>query len=353
MSIEIGEKELYIPVIQGGMGVGVSLGKLAGSVAREGGMGTISMVNIGFEEEDFYTNTLKANIRAFKKQLDKAKKISKGNGLIAVNIMAALTDYKILVKEASKTDVDAIVVGAGLPLDLPELIENRKILIAPIISSTRALKILVKNWMKKYKRLPDFVVLEGRNAGGHLGFKEEEIYSSKYSLNSIIRETVEYLNEINEEFKKNIPLFVGGSLYDGNDLNLVRKLGGTGIQIGTRFIATNECDVNKNFKELITDTKSKDIVILKSPVGLPARAIKTSLIDSIKENRIPSKKCINCLKTCNPKTTKFCITDALIDSANGDIVNGLFFCGSLTYKINEISTVKNIFNEIKRQWNKK
>ncbi|QQK08144.1 NAD(P)H-dependent flavin oxidoreductase [Miniphocaeibacter halophilus] len=353
MSIMIGSKEISIPVIQGGMGVGVSLGNLAGSVAREGGIGTISMVDIGFKEPDFYTNKKESAARAFTKELNKAREISKGNGLIATNIMAALTDYKELVKTAVKAKVDAIVVGAGLPLDLPGLVETKDIMIAPIISSARALKLVVRNWMKKYDRTPDFVVLEGRDAGGHLGFKKEEIINESYSLETITKDVLSYLDELKNNIGKKIPLFVGGSFFDGNDLNMVQDWGATGIQIGTRFIATEECDVSKEFKDLIVKAKEEDIVLLHSPVGMPARAIKTPLIEKMNKERIPSKRCINCLKTCNPKTTNFCISDALISSANGDVENGLFFSGSLAYRIKGITTVEEIFKEIKNQWRKR
>ncbi|WP_100065222.1 NAD(P)H-dependent flavin oxidoreductase [Miniphocaeibacter massiliensis] len=353
MSLKIGNKILEIPVIQGGMGVGVSLGRLAGSVAREGAMGTISMVNIGYREEDFYKNKMEANIRAFNKELKKAREISKGKGIIATNIMAALTDYKDLVKEAVKAKVDAVVVGAGLPLNLPELVETRDVLIAPVISSARALSVIVKNWTRKYDRVPDFVVLEGKYAGGHLGFSKEDIFDEKINIENLTREVVDYLKGLKEKIGYKIPLFVGGSFYDGNDLNLVREWGSDGIQIGTRFIATEEADVSEEFKKVIVRSKKEDITLLHSPVGMPARAIRTPLIEKIKKGRIPSKRCINCLKPCDPKTTEFCISDALISSAKGDVENGLFFSGSLAYKINEITTVEKIFKEIKSQWRNK
>lgn len=350
MQLKIGDFQIEVPVIQGGMGVGVSLGGLAGSVAREGAMGTISMVNIGYRETDFYKNRVEANLRAFKKELEKARTIAKGKGIIATNIMAALTDYKELVKGAVKEKVDAIVVGAGLPLNLPELVGTKEILIAPIISSARGLSVIVRNWMRKYDRTPDFVVLEGKNAGGHLGFSKDEIENPNVELESLTRDVVKYLEDLKLTIGRRIPLFVGGSFFDGNDLKMVRSWGADGIQIGTRFIATEECDVSREFKEVVVNAKEGDITLLHSPVGMPARAINTPLIENIKKGRIPSKRCINCLKPCDPKTTEFCISDALIASANGDIENGLFFSGSLAPRIKEITTVKKIFDEIKLQW---
>ena len=350
MSVKIGNKELTIPVIQGGMGVGISLGGLSGAVAKEGGMGTISIVGIGYREEDFYKNNIEANTRAFSKELKKAREIAQGNGIIAVNIMYALTDFQAMVKAAVKEKIDAIVVGAGLPLDLPSFVDDKNIMIAPIISSARALKLIIRNWTKKYNRYPDFVVLEGKDAGGHLGFKKEEIENENYSLEEITKEVVEYLNELKDKIQYKIPLFVGGSFFDGNDLNLVQSWGADGIQMGTRFIATVECDASEDFKKMVLNAEKDDIVLLHSPVGLPARGIKNEFIERIARERVPSKRCINCLKTCNPRTTDFCISDALINSVKGETEKGLFFSGSLAHRITEITTVHKIFEEIKNQW---
>ena len=350
MSVKIGDKELSVPVIQGGMGVGISLGGLAGSVAKEGGMGTISIVNIGYREEDFYKNTREANIRALAKEVKKARELAAGNGILAINIMYAITDFQAMVKAAVAERIDAIVVGAGLPLDLPGIVDDKEIMIAPIVSSLRALKLIIRNWTKKYNRYPDFIVLEGKDAGGHLGFKEEEVYDENYSLEKITKEIVEYLNELKDKIQYKIPLFVGGSFFDGNDLNKVQSWGADGIQMGTRFIGTVECDASDAFKKMILDAKEEDIVLLHSPVGLPARGIKNEFIEEIAKQRIPSKRCINCLKTCNPRTTDFCISDALINSVKGDTKMGLFFSGSLAHKIDKITTVHGIFEEIRTQW---
>ncbi|HHT50690.1 MAG TPA: nitronate monooxygenase [Eubacteriaceae bacterium] len=352
MKLNIKNKTAEYPIIQGGMGVGISLGILSGAVAREGAMGTISMVNIGYREDDFYTNALEANIRGFKTEFALGRKIAKGKGLIGVNIMVAANQYEELVKEAVKEKVDYIISGAGLPLNLPKLVEDEEILISPIVSSLKALKLINKVWLKKYNRLPDFVVLEGSGAGGHLGFKKEEIEKGK-SLEKLTREILKYLKAIKNQEGKDIPLFVAGSVYDGYDLKKYRELGATGIQIGTRFIGTYECDADIKYKEFIIASKEKDLTIIDSPAGLPGRIIRNNLLEKIKKSRIPSNRCINCLRTCDPKNTPFCISDALINSVKGNIDNGLIFAGSKLDKITEIVTVKSIIKEIIKEYSEK
>lgn len=345
MEIKIGNKTVKYPIIQGGMGVGVSLGNLSGSVAKEGAMGTISTVGIGYRERDFYKKPLEANIRGLKKELKRAREISEGNGLIGINIMVAVNDYDELVKAAVEEKIDYIISGAGLPLKLPELVGDENILLAPIVSSLKALKIINRYWEKRYNRLPDFIVLEGSEAGGHLGFKRKDLKEGK-NLQELTKEVLEYLGKLNKE----IPLFVAGSTYDGYDLKKYRKLGAAGIQIGTRFIATYESDVAKEFKELIVKSKKEDLIIIESPVGMPARAVNNKFLQRVAKERVPSSRCINCLKTCNPKTTQYCISEALINSAKGDVENGLVFAGSNIDRITQITSVKELIDSIIREY---
>ena len=173
--LEINQKSLTVPLIQGGMGVGVSLGNLAGHVAKCGAMGVISTAHPGYKEDDFESNHRQANIRALKKEILKAQKLSQGKGLVAINAMVALKDYDELINAALESKVDAIISGAGLPLRLPELVKDHDVLIAPIVSSGKACKVIIKHWLKKYQRTPDFIVIEGSQAGGHLGFKKEDL----------------------------------------------------------------------------------------------------------------------------------------------------------------------------------
>lgn len=349
MNIKIGNKTVKYPIIQGGMGVGVSLGGLSGAVAKEGAMGTVSSVAIGFREKDFYKNPLKANKRALKKELEKAREISEGRGLVGTNIMVAINDYEEMVKAAVREKADYIISGAGLPLNLPELVGEEDILIAPIVSSLKAFKLIIKVWSKRYNRLPDFLIVEGTGAGGHLGFKMDEITNGQ-TLEEIAAEIVKEVEKINKETGAEIPIFVAGSVYDGYDLKRFRELGVTGLQIGTRFIATDECDAHPNFKDLIVNSTKKDLLIIESPVGMPGRAIKNKFLEDIKFNRRPSNRCINCLKTCNPRETPYCILDSLINAANGDIENGLFFSGSNVHRVNEIVSVKNIIEKIIKEF---
>lgn len=351
MKLKIKDKIVQYPIIQGAMGVGISLGGLSGSVAKEGAMGTISMVGIGYNEEDYYDNPLKANKRAFKKELEKARSISKGRGLIGVNIMVVLNKYEKLVELAVKEKVDFIISGAGLPLNLPGLVEDEDILLCPIVSSARALKLINKVWRKKYNRLPDFVVLEGSGAGGHLGFKKEEIETGK-SLEELTVEVLEYLEEIKKETGKEIPLFVAGSVYDGYDLKKYRDMGAAGIQIGTRFIGTYECDADERYKDFVIDSKEEDLVIINSPVGILGRAINNKFIKEVEQERKPSSRCINCLQTCDPKTTQYCISEALINAVKGDIDKGLIFAGSNLNRVSKKVSVKTIIKEIIEEYEK-
>lgn len=348
-NLKIGNKTIKYPIIQGGMGVGVSLGNLSGSVAKEGCMGTISMVGIGYREEDFYVNPLAANKRAFRQEIKKAREISKGEGLIGINIMVAVNNYEELIEEALKEKVDFIISGAGLPLKLPELVGDEDVLIAPIVSSLKAFKLINKLWTNRYNRFPDFVIVEGSKAGGHLGFKFDEIENTQ-TLKEISIEIIEEVERLKKEFGVEIPIFVAGSVYDGYDLKTYKDLGATGLQIGTRFIGTYECDVHPNFKDMIVNSIQDDLIIIKSPVGLPGRAIKNKFSEDIKVSRRPSKKCINCLKTCSPKDTPYCILDALINAAKGDVENGLVFSGSNVHRVEEIVSVKKIIEDIMKEF---
>lgn len=338
---KIGNKEMEIPLIQGAMGVGISLGNLAGHVAKEGAMGNISMVNIGYREEDFYTNPREANKRAFLEELEKAREISMGKGIIGVNLMRAMKDFDNLISFVAESDIDAVTVGAGLPLELPKYFLDKDIALGFIVSSLRALKILLKTWGKRYMRLPDFVVYEGPRAGGHLGFNIDEIMED----NSIYDESRELVEELRET---NIKLFLAGGVIAPEDLRHAREIGAYGVQMGSRFIATYEADCHQNFKEKIITSTSEDLTLFKSPAGMLGRGIKNSLLEQVEEGRIQPSRCIKCLETCDYKTTSFCITEALINSAKGDIENGLIFSGSKVDEINKIVHVSEIIEDMKR-----
>lgn len=330
-----------VPVIQGGMGVGISMGQLAGAVAKEGGMGVISTALIGFREPDAIKNPLEAAKRALRKEIEKARNYAEGKGKIAINAMVVTNDYKDLVMEAINCGIDAVISGAGLPLELPKIVKDSKVMLAPIVSGKRAAKLIMKAW-ERDGRKPDFIVVEGKDAGGHLGFKSEDLENgTAQELEDIVKEVV--------EIAEGIPVFAGGSVFDANDIKKMRNVGAAGVQIATRFIVTEECDASLGFKQVILNAKEEDITIIKSPVGLPGRAIKTPLIKRLEEEgKIKIKSCEDCISTCNPATTPYCISKALVAAFNGNLQDGLFFSGANVGRINEITTVPKLMAELKK-----
>lgn len=345
--IKIGNKESKYPIIQGGMGVGVSLHNLAGNVSKEGGIGVISTADIGYKEEDFAKDPMKANIRAIGKEIKKAREIAGEDKIIGVNIMVALKNYSEIVKECVRQKIDLIISGAGIPKDLPEYIKNSNTKIAPIVSSFRCCKLIVEHWLKKYNYAPDMIVIEGPEAGGHLGFKKEELNeNTKPKLEDITTEVVEYIKEVEKENKKDIPVVVAGGIWDANDIKRFLKLGANGVQMATRFVATNECDASIEFKNAYINAKSEDIKIINSPVGMPGRAINNEFIKKVENEKSKIERCYNCIKTCNVANTPYCITKALINSVKGEIDKGLIFCGSNVDKIKKIVSVHDLMQEL-------
>ncbi|MDY2959204.1 MAG: nitronate monooxygenase family protein [Hornefia sp.] len=333
--------KMSVPIIQGGMGVGISMGNLAGAVAAEGGMGVISTANIGFREKDFWTNTHEANCRALEKEISKAREIAEGKGMIAINAMVATKNFAEMVRLAVKSGIDAVVSGAGLPLNLPDLV-GEKTLIAPIVSSKRAASLLIKTWKNKHGRIPSFIVVEGSKAGGHLGFKKEELLEGKEEeLEDIISRVV--------SVSEGIPVFGAGGVFNSEDIGGIKDRGAVGAQIATRFIATKECDATQGYKDRILSAKEEDVKIIASPVGMPGRALNSPLIQKMERtSQIPPKRCIDCIVTCNPGTTPYCINAALISGFYGDWEKGLFFAGSNVGRINEMTTVKDLIKELDR-----
>lgn len=341
----IGDLKAEIPIIQGGMGVGVSGYRLAAAVAKEGAIGIISSVQIGYREKDFETNTKEANIRALKNEIRKARELSP-NGIIGVNIMVAITDYDEEVKACLEEKVDIIISGAGLPLTLPKIVEGSNIKIAPIASSGKSASVITKHWIKKYNRIPDMVVVEGPEAGGHLGFQADDVKEKKLTLEEIVVEVIEALKPFEEQYGKKIPVVAAGGIYTGEDIAKFIKLGASGVQMATRFVATEECDADLEYKKAYINSSKDDIKIIQSPVGLPGRAIKNQFIKQVETERISPNKCYNCLKKCNPKDTPYCISKALIQAVKGNVEDGLIFAGSNAYRLDKIVTVKELINEL-------
>ena len=330
------------PIIQGGMGVGISLGGLAGAVAKEGGAGTISAAQIGFREPDFYENPVEANKRAIHKEMDKARKISP-EGVIGFNLMVAMNDYETYVREVIAAGADFIVSGAGLPVDLPAYIKDSDIAIAPIVSTRKSAHVILKFWDKKYKKTADFIVIEGSQAGGHLGFKKEDLENQTcQSLEEIFKD----VEEIVENNKLNIPIFVAGGISQRSDVKHFFDLGVDGIQVATRFITTYECDAHIKYKEAFLKAHQEDIGFVSSPVGMPGRAMQNSFVKKTKKEKIPVKKCYQCLIPCDVKNTPYCISRALIEAVKGNLEDGLIFTGAHGYRQDHLMHVDEVIHEL-------
>ena len=345
--LKVGNKVSKYPIIQGGMGVGVSMHRLAGTVSKEGGIGVISTADIGYQEPDFNENPMAANLRAIGKEIKKAREIAGEDKILGVNVMVALRNYAEIVKECVKQKIDLIISGAGIPKDLPEYVKGTKTKIAPSVSSLRCCKLIVEHWKKKYDYIPDMIVIEGPEAGGHLGFKESELISEDMpKLEDITTDVVDYIKDVEKETGKEIPVIAAGGIWDGKDIKKFLGLGASGVQMATRFVATDECDASQEFKEAYVNAKQEDIKIIHSPVGMPGRAINNQFIQKEETQKSKIEKCYGCIKTCNVKDAPYCITKALINSVKGNIEKGLIFCGSNVYKIKEIVSVHSLMQEL-------
>lgn len=346
--LKIGDFTLEIPIIQGGMGIGISRSNLAAAVSKHGGLGVLSGAQIGHDEPDFETNTLQANLRAIKKHIKKAKDAAKDK-MIGINLMVAMENYEEHVDAAVEAGVDIIISGAGLPLTLPAHLKGSKTMFAPIVSSARAAAALLKNYDRKYKVVPDMVVVEGPKAGGHLGFRAEDIESDSINLDQIVLDVIEVTQTYVEKYNKEIPVIVAGGIYDGADIAHYLKLGASGVQMATRFIATEECDAHINFKQAIINCKEEDILLVKSPVGMPGRAIRNPFSEKYGIKREKIRKCYNCVKPCNPATTIYCISKSLLHAVRGEVDDALLFCGANAYKVNELTTVEHLLQTLKSE----
>lgn len=338
--LRIGNLHARIPVIQGGMGVGVSLSGLAGAVAAAGGVGVISTAQIGYREPEFDSNSIACNLRAIRKEIARAREIA-GGGIIGVNIMTATKKYEEYVKAAVGAGVDLIISGAGLPMTLPEFSGDTKI--APIVSSRKSLSVIARYWMKKYRRKPDLVVIEGPEAGGHLGFRREEIEAYTVSKTMDYDEEVRAVIGLAKEL--GTPAVVAGGVYTRADMEHYLAMGADGVQMGTRFVTTKECDASDAYKQAYIDARKEDIVLVKSPVGMPGRAIHNTFLDKVAAGERFMKGCRQCVSTCNPAATPYCITEALINAVKGRLDKGLIFCGSNACRADKIETVADIMEE--------
>lgn len=338
--LKIGDLCPRVPVIQGGMGVGVSLSDLAGAVATAGGIGVISTAQIGFRSPDFAQNPIECNLKAIEDEIRKARKKANG-GIVGVNIMVATRRYEDYVKAAVAAGIDLIISGAGLPMTLPEISGAAKI--APIVSSRKALRVIANHWRKKYDRKPDLVVIEGPLAGGHLGFSREDIDAYTITGEKNYDEEIQSIIAFAEEL--GVPVVVAGGVYERKDMDHYLSIGAKGVQIATRFVTTKECDASDAYKQAYIKAKKEDIVIVKSPVGMPGRAIHNAFLDKVNAGERFMRGCRQCIVTCKPDTAPYCITEALINAVEGRLDEGLIFCGNNAYRANKIETVADIMEE--------
>ena len=344
-ALTIGDLTAPIPVIQGGMGVGVSLSGLAGHVARCGGIGIISTAQIGYQEPGFDAHPIETNLKAIAKQIKRAREIAQG-GIVGVNIMVATKNYGAYVQAAVKAGVDLIISGAGLPTLLPSLVEKSRTKIAPIVSSIKSASVICKLWDRKYKRCPDLVVIEGPKAGGHLGFSYQELETiTSEAYEAEIQGIIRLVGQYSEKYSRHIPVVVAGGIYDGNGLRYALSLGADGVQAATRFVTTYECDASDAYKQAYIQATKEDIQIVKSPVGMPGRAIRNAFTQKPQEVRPQNWKCHQCLEKCSQKDIPYCITDALINAVKGNLDQGLIFCGENAWRAERLEHVADIMEE--------
>ncbi len=341
----INGKTVKNPIIQGGMGIRISLSKLAKACMNSGIVATISAAQVGFLKKGFKHNPLEVNKEALIEEISKVRETNP-NGVLGVNLMHAVNDYDKYAKFLATQDIDFIISGAGLPVDLPEYIKDTKVKGAFIISSARAAKIMLRSWDRRYQYMPSFIVCEGPLAGGHLGFSKDDFEKGNVTaLEDIVKNTKEIIKPFEEKYGINIPIIAAGGVHDGHDMADMIVAGSDGVQIATRFIATHECDASDEYKEMIVASKKEDIVRVESPAGLPGRAIKNFLTKQLEKHNLKVNYCVNCLKTCKKVGIPYCITEQLGNSASGDN-KGLIFTGAKAHLIKKIDYVDNIVKKI-------
>ncbi len=343
--LQIGSITADIPIVQGGMGVRVSLSSLASAVAREGGIGTISSIGLG-DIEVLSHEYKKVSQEALEREIRKAKSMTDGH--IAINFMGVLSNVEDLIMTAVREGIKMIVYGAGLPIRLSGLVKDSSVNLLPIVSSARVAELILRVWDKRYQRTADALILEGPLAGGHLGFSEEQLNQlEKYSLDKLLPEVLETVKVYEDRYGKRIPVIAGGGIFDGKDIARMLSLGAAGVQMATRFVCTVECDVSQEFKQAYLDVKEEDIAIIKSPVGMPGRAIKNKFLKDLEiKGKLKIKCPYRCLSVCKVSEAKYCIALALVNSYFGDVDHGLIFCGKTAYRIDKIVTVKELISDL-------
>jgi NAD(P)H-dependent flavin oxidoreductase YrpB (nitropropane dioxygenase family) len=348
--LKIGDMIARLPIVQGGMGVGISLSGLASAVANAGGIGVISSAGLGVIYRSYSNDYNTASIHGMREELRKARQATKG--IIGVNVMVALSNFADMVRTSIEEGVDIIFSGAGLPLNLPSFRPaGSKTKLAPIVSSGRAAKLLCNKWKEQYDVLPDAIVVEGPKAGGHLGYKAAQITDPAFSLEAIVPEVVAEVRKFEEQYGVEIPVIAGGGVYTGEDIHKILSLGASGVQMGTRFVVTEECDADPAFKQTYIDATEQDVEIIQSPVGMPGRAIHNSFLDRVKQGLTKPKACpFNCIKTCNVVDSPYCIMLALYNAYRGKMDQGYAFAGSNAWRSAKIMSVQALMDELSSEY---
>jgi nitronate monooxygenase len=354
--LHFGDLVARLPIVQGGMGVGISMSGLASAVACEGGVGVISAACIGMFEPDFTKNGLEANIRRLRDEIRRARDLMRASletkGLLGVNIMVALTNFGDMVRTSIEEGIDIIFSGAGLPLNLPEyLMGNKHTKLVPIVSSARAAGIIIKRWRDRFSRFPDAVVVEGPLAGGHLGFSPEQLEEERFQLDNLVPEVLKVTQSFEGEAGREIPVIAGGGIYTGADIARIMKAGASGVQLGTRFVVTDECDASDAFKQTYLDARKEDVVIVNSPVGMPGRAIRNEFLRQVGEGRKQPYSCAyHCISTCDLAKSPYCIASALIQAQKGNLKHGFAFAGSNVWRCDKITSVHELIEDLGEEY---
>ncbi len=355
--LKIGDITAPVPIIQGGMGVGISLSGLASAVANEGGIGVIAGAMIGMNKPNICTDPVEADTSALREEIRAAR--AKTDGLLGVNIMVALNNFSQLVQTSLQEQIDFIFSGAGLPLDLPKYwreacdAANKELRtkLAPIVSSARAATIISRKWMSRFGYMPDAFVLEGPKAGGHLGFKPEDLSDPGHDLDHVLPEVLEAVKPMEDEVGRAVPVIAAGGIFSGFDIRKYLGMGAAGVQMGTRFVATHECDADIRFKEAFVNAKAEDVTIIKSPVGMPGRAINNAFLESVTAGLRKPFKCIfQCIKSCEVEKSPYCIAAALLNAKRGNLDKGFAFTGINAHLVNSIESVKDIFASLQKEF---
>ena len=350
--LTLGGRTAPIPIVQGGMGVGISMANLASAVANEGGVGVLSAAGIAMLRKPAEYNTARAICEGIAEEIaDARNKITSINpGLLGINIMHVLTDFSQMVKASAEAGIDVIFTGAGLPLDLPKFSPS-DIALVPIVSSAKAVKMIARWWEQKYNRVPDGFVLEGPLAGGHLGFSTEQINDPAFRLEALIPQLRSALDALEQKAGRAIPLIAGGGVFSGADIHDILSRGASAVQMATRFVATEECDASNAFKQSYVDCREEDIVIIESPVGMPGRAINNNFLKRAQDKKTCPKNCPwHCITTCAVESSPYCISAALLAACKGKFEQGFAFIGAKGYKIDSITTVHRLIASLHNEF---